>query len=383
MSLFRNVIELLLAVPRPPAGAPAKTGRHAVPQIPRALARIDDPYGIIWRVNNAFRRFNAVRALRFMQGLLTPPTYSRPILIVGMPRSGTTMLFQVLRASDALGSRPSEGHNIWRRFHHPRKSGWSSDHVGKGQVRLGERRYVNAHFFAYAGRKRLIDKTADNIVRVPYLLDLFPDAIFVVMKRNPCDAINSYINMWKQPGGRFRSYYVPTDLDIPGNRQKRMWCSTLNRGWREFASKPVHEIAFEQWRQYVDAIEDARRVVPPGQWTEFFLSDLLEHPESTSDWLFKRLGMKATPAVRAKMHELIANPINELSAPVREKWRTQNPKVLAELLPRIADRCRTLGCTVDANTGMFEYESIAPSLRANGSFPLRSGECPLSTQGRH
>ena len=74
--------------------------------------------------------------------------------------------------------------------------------------------------------------------------------------------------MWKQPGGRFRSYYVPTDLDIPGYGQKRMWCSTLIRGWREFASKPVHEIAFEQWRQYVDAVEEARLVVPSGQWVD-------------------------------------------------------------------------------------------------------------------
>ena len=361
MSLFRNVLELLLAVPRPPAAASAKTGRHAVPQVPEALARIDDPYGIIWRVNNAFRRLDAVRALRFLQGILTAPTYPRPILIVGMPRSGTTMLFQVLRASETLGSRPSEGHNIWRRFHHPRKSGWSSDHVGKGHVRFGERRYVNAHFFAYAGRKRLIDKTADNLVRVPYLLDLFPDAIFVVMKRNPCDAINSYINMWKQPGGRFRSYYVPTDLDIPGYGQKRMWCSTLIRGWREFASKPVHEIAFEQWRQYVDAIEEARRVVPTGQWIEVFFKDFVLYPEETAQWLLDRLQVERTPAVEMKLREVLAAPVNAISAPAWEKWRTQNPTELTELLPRIADRCRTLGCTVDANSGMFEYESIAPS----------------------
>jgi hypothetical protein len=352
-------LELLLAVARPLTAAP-ETGRHSKPQVPGALARIDDPYGIIWRINNAARRFDAGRAMRFLQGLLIAPSYPRPILIVGMPRSGTTMLFQVLRASEALGSRPSEGHNIWRRFHHPRKSAWSSDHVGKGQVRFGERRYVNAHFFAYAGRKRLIDKTADNLVRVPYLLELFPDAIFVVMKRNPCDAINSYINMWKQPGGRFRSYYVPTDLDIPGYTQKRMWCSTLIRGWRRFASEPIREIAFEQWRQYVDAIEEARRVVPAEQWVEVFFKDFVLHPEETAQWLLKRLQVDRTPAVDAKLREVLAAPVNSISAPAWEKWRVQNPGEIAELLPRIADRCPVLGCTVDPVTGSFQYESKFP-----------------------
>jgi hypothetical protein len=352
-------LEFLLAVGRVPIKIAPEEDRHAAPQVPGLLARIDDPYGIIWRINNAIRRFSFVRALRFLKGLIVAPSYSRPILIVGMPRSGTTMVFHILRASDALGSRPSEGHNIWRRFHHPRKSDWNSDHVGAGQVRWGERRYVNAHFYAYAGRKRLIDKTADNVVRIPYLLELFPDAIFVVMKRNPCDAINSYINMWKQPGGRFRSYFVPTDLDIPDYPQRRMWCSTLIRNWRDFASRPIHEIAFEQWRQYVDAIEEGRRLVPAKQWVEVFFKDFVLHPEITSRHLFDRLEIDPTPSVDEKLQEVLAEPINTISAPAWEKWRVQNPAEITELLPRIAERCSALGCRVDPVTGNFQYESIA------------------------
>jgi len=106
-------------------------------QLPTLLARIVDPFGITWRVSNLVRRFSFGRAMQFLIGSLIGPTYSRPVLIVGMPRSGTTMLFHALRASDAIGSRPTERHNIWRRFHHPRKSGWSSDHVGKGEIRKG------------------------------------------------------------------------------------------------------------------------------------------------------------------------------------------------------------------------------------------------------
>lgn len=356
MSLLRTSLELLMAVGRVPA---AESTRHSIPQVPRSLARFDDPYGIIWRVNNAVRRLSLARTMRFLQGLLIAPSYSRPILMVGMPRSGTTMLFRVLRASEQLGSLPTEGHDVWRRFHHPRKTGWSSDHLGRGQIRRGERRYVNAHFFAYAGRKRLIDKTADNLVRIPYLLEMFPDAIFVVMKRNPCDAVNSYINMWRQPGGRFRSYYVPTDLDIPDYPQRRMWCSTLIDGWRKFTDAPIPEIAFEQWQQYVTAIEEGRRLVPEQQWVEFFLKDLLDYPERTSRWLFQRLGIEPSPAVEAELRELLGHPVNTISPPAWEKWRTQNGAALTGLLPRIAERCPALGCTVDPVTGFFSYDSVS------------------------
>jgi sulfotransferase family protein len=327
-------------------------------QLPWLLSQFDDRYGITWRVSNAIRRFSLTRTLRFVQGLLTAPSYARPILIIGMPRSGTQMLFHALREHEALGSLPTESHDIWRRFHHPRRNGWASDYVGPGQVRPGERRYVNAHFFAYAGRKRLLSKTADNLVRVRYLLDLFPDATFVVMKRNPCEALNSYINMWKQPGGRFRSYYVPMDLTIPDYPQRRMWCSTLIDGWRRLASAPIEEIAFEQWRQYLDGIEEGRRAVPQSQWVEFFLEDMLEHPDALSHWLFDRLDVAATPAVRNKLSDLLANPINTISPPSGEKWRSQNREALHQLLPRIAERAPTLGCRVDLVTGAFSYESV-------------------------
>jgi hypothetical protein len=269
------------------------------------------------------------------------------------------MLFQVLREHAELGSLPTEGHNIWRRFHHPRKARWRSDHVSSGQVGIGERRYVNAHFFAYAGRKRLLDKTADNLVRVRYLLELFPDAIFVVMKRNPCDAVNSYVNMWGQPGGRFRSYYVPTDLAIPDYPQRRMWCSTLIDGWRELTTAPIPEIAFEQWRQYLNGIEEGRRSAPPEQWVEFFLEDLLEHPAATSRWLFDRLGLKSTPEVARKLSDLLAHPINSISPPANEKWRRENPAAIQDLLPRISERAPVLGCSIDPITGAFSYDGIS------------------------
>jgi hypothetical protein len=328
---------------------------RTISQMPWPLSRFDDRYGIVWRGLNAVRRFNPARTARFLRAWMRPRTLTRPILIVGMPRSGTQFLFHVLRESRELGGLPWEGHNVWRRFHHPRQHGWRSDRVGAGEIRPGERRYVSAAFRTYAGNKRLVEKTADNVVRIPYLLELFPDAVFVLMKRNPCDVLNSYINMWKHPTGRFRSYFVPIDLQIEKYPHRRMWCFTLVDGWRELATGGIPEIALTQWLQYVQAIEEARRLVPESQWVELFFEDVLRHPDETIDTLYRRIGVASDQVMDAKLKELVANPINSMSAPGREKWRSQNPAEIQALLPRIAGPAAVLGYTVDPVTGAVTY----------------------------
>jgi len=320
-------------------------------QMPGLLARFDDPYGITWRVANAIRRFDPVRSLRFVRAWMNPPAHKAPVLIVGMPRSGTQFLFHLLRESPELGSMPREGHDVWRKYHHPRRNAWRSDRVGAGEVQRGERRFVMAWFASFAGGRRLLEKTADNVVRVPYLLDLFPDATFVVIKRNPCDVLNSYINMWRQPQGRFRTYFVPATLRIPGYPHPHQWCSTLIDGWRDVASLPVPAIAFAQWKAYVEHIVDARRLVPPDRWVEFHFEDLLAQPESTMAGVYQRLGLVPDAGMAAKLQELLANPINTLSPPGHEKWLIQNADEVRALLPQISKLAPELGYAVDAATG--------------------------------
>lgn len=339
--------------------------KHRTPeQMPGLLARFDDPYGITWRVANAIRRFDPARSLRFVRAWVTPPVHKAPILIVGMPRSGTQFLFHLLRESPVLGSMPREGHDVWRKYHHPRRNAWRSDRVGAGQVLRGERRFVMAWFASFTGGRRLVEKTADNVVRVPYLLELFPDAVFVVMKRNPCDVLNSYINMWRQPQGRFRTYFVPVDLNIPGYPHRRRWCSTLIDGWRDLVTSPVPEIAFAQWLQYVDGIEEARRIVPAAQWVECHFEDLLVRPEATLRNLCRDLDVAPDALVAAKLLELVRNPVNALTPPGDEKWRTDNAEEIRALLPRIALQAPRLGYTVDPLTGACDWPTRREPNRA-------------------
>ncbi len=319
-------------------------------RLPGLLKRIDDPWGIAWRLGKLIRNFSLRRSVRFAAGFFVRRRFERPVFIIGASRSGTSTLFRLLRLSPELGSVLGEGHNLWLAFHHPRYSGWASDRVGAGQVRPGERRFVHAYLYSFFPQCRFVEKTPENTFRVPYLLDLFPDARFLVLKRDPCDVINSLINGWRHAAGKFRSYVVPEDLAIPGYGPKRRWCFTLFDGWRDFKSSSIPEIAFAQWAQFTQAITAARDSVPPGQYMEVCFEHLLASPESAMRRICEFAMIEFEP-LRPVLGELIARPLNALSAPATDKWRNENRMEIIQMLPRIRELAPLIGYEVVESGG--------------------------------
>jgi len=320
-------------------------------QMPEWLGHFDDPYGIVWRASNLIRRVSLSRTCKFLQSYVRYPKFKRPVFVLGVPRSGTTMVFKLLSASSQLGSVGREGHDIWRTYHHPRYTGWRSDHVGRGAVKPGERRFINAFLYAYVGRQRLVEKTPENSLRVPYLLDLFPDAVFVVVWRNPCDVINSLINGWRHPKGHFRSYFVPEDLHIPDYPHRRRWSFTLIDGWRNYRASSIPEIAFAQWAQATEALVAARGLIRQDQLLEIFLEDLIATPQQVLIQICRHVGIEKESLLESELTRLIENPVNALSLPRAKKWQTENREAILALAPRIAPLAAQAAYQIDPATG--------------------------------
>lgn len=325
-------------------------------QVPTFLEKMDDPYGITWRIVNKIKRFDLSRSYRFLSGLGRTIHYQRPIFVLGTPRSGTTMLFRILQASSQLASLPREGHDLWRTYHHPRNSHWRSDVVNKGDVGWGEPRFVNAYLYSYFGEHRFVEKTPENCLRVPYILELFPDALFVVIKRNPCDVINSLINGWKHPKGKYRSYFVPEDLNIVDYSKRRQWCFLLVEGWQNYTASSVAEIAFNQWLQCTQKIIEARQLVASDRWLEIHLEDLLSRPNEVLEKVCHITRIENETKLKAKTLELVKNPVNALTPPEKNKWKNQNLAEISKFLPRISAAALESGYIVDSKTGEFQLK---------------------------
>jgi tetratricopeptide (TPR) repeat protein len=114
----------------------------------------------------------------------------RPVFIVGMPRSGTTVLEQILGAHAAvapLGERP----DLFRAVRSFTRSGevWPTCLAECGADRLEAiaQRYL-ADPRIEPGHRRVIDKMPGNVLHLGLVAMLFPGARVIEARRDPMDA---------------------------------------------------------------------------------------------------------------------------------------------------------------------------------------------------
>ncbi|MDQ4065588.1 MAG: sulfotransferase, partial [Actinomycetota bacterium] len=123
----------------------------------------------------------ARRATKF-PSLLFGVAVERPVFIVGAPRSGTSLLYTILRRSSQLRHWPGESHEIWEADVHPAARGWESNVLGPDEAAPDVAARIRRSFFLVTGKKhRLVDKTPRNALRVPFVDAIFPDATYVYL----------------------------------------------------------------------------------------------------------------------------------------------------------------------------------------------------------
>ena len=130
------------------------------------------------------------------------------------------------------------------------------------------------------GEKRLLEKTPENCLRLPFLLDLFPDARFIHLVRDGRNNVESLMEGWLRPD-LFRGYRIPTRLSVPGVPPNR-WAFTLIPGWRDLTSAGLAEVCARQWVVCNEAVlgfrERAGRQAP---FLTVRYEDLIESPLET------------------------------------------------------------------------------------------------------
>ena len=311
----------------------------------------------------------------------------KPVLIVGAPRSGTSMLQKILRGHPAAWSLPSESDIIWERYCHPRLRDWKSQTLSEADIdeemcrallrqfgryaapasvwkpveRTGMiwgfqrrrliRRALRAAFAAvyplvgamlWARRpQRLIEKTVSNCFRLGFVNEVFPDAKILYPTRDGRNSINSLLQGWLHPT-RFFTYDVPEPLSIEGYPHEG-WKFVLPDGWRDYTNRPLEEVCAFQWLAFHEAmLAEISKPKFSGRVLRFRLEDLTEEPE---EWLRRITEFAELPYddyFRGVARDLpvVNSPDGNVS---REKWRQENPERIQKILPTIAAMQRTLG----------------------------------------
>jgi hypothetical protein len=292
-------------------------------------------------------RFQVGRARRGLRGVvwgMTRATARRPIIVLGCSRAGTTLVYKTLSESSEIGSLQRETHDYWVGLHPLRNKHWDTHALDATDVSDHERAAVSRYFYTWTGRHRWVDKNNQNGLCVPFLHALFPDAVFVYVKRSPGDNLNSLIEGWGKPA-EFATWSgdLPDKVAIEGGRYRR-WCFFLADGWRNYTTAPIETVTAFQYEAINRAILDARDAIPPAQWVEVFYEDFLRDPVGTFRCVFESCGLRFDTRLERHCAQVLDIPYNAFSAIRLDKWKdSQNRERIERALPAVSAIAARMG----------------------------------------
>lgn len=324
-----------------------------------------------------------------------------PLLIIGCPRSGTTLLYNILSEVTALWTIGYESKAIIERYHGPENKAWESGELTaadltdisrdyilrqfEAQAAAGSywrrvndvRRFVN-HNARYRSMKkrgrtvekgseissalpgrglelfraavrlnnrlhssnrsiRLLEKTPENCLRLPFLGALFPDARVIFLTREGRANVHSLMEGWRHPH-LFPGYRTPVPVTSPGLTRER-WAFTLVPGWRDLVNSPLEEICARQWVACNEAVLNYVGTPEALPVLTIRYEDLVAVPDTVLERIadFAGLSVDEIPAYGQNLPE-----VNAVSTPGVDKWRAEGGAI-NRIMPMILPVMRRLG----------------------------------------
>lgn len=278
------------------------------------------------------------------KNLRIPPAFDRPVFIVSSPRSGTSLLFETLAQAPGLWTIGGESHEVIEGIEalHPASRGWESNRLTAGDAGPDTVRLLTGRFLARlrdrdgnpppagAAGLRFLEKTPKNSLRVPFLAEAFPDALFIYLYRDPRETLSSLLDAWKS--GRFVTYPDLPEWEGPP------WSLLLVPDWRELSGKTLAEIVARQWAAATSQLLDDLEALPPGRWCVASYDRLVSEPQAEIERLCEFIGVAWDRTLTAPL----PHSRHTLTSPEPDKWR-HNGEELKPVMPQItavAERAR-------------------------------------------
>jgi len=268
------------------------------------------------------------------------PTFDRPVFIVSPPRSGSTMLFETLSTARNVFTIGDESHRLIEGLPSlaPAARDFDSNRLLAADATPGVARELRARFYAELRDRaqrgpsasspiRLLEKTPKNALRIPFLAEVFPDARFVYLHREPRQVLSSMIEAWMS--GRFVTY-----PQLPGWTGSP-WSLLLVPGWRELIGQPLPQVVATQWRTTTQLMLDDLELIPRERWSVTTYDGFLADPQGEAQRICAAHGLEWDRSIDGAVP--LAN--YTVSPPDPQKWRRHEAEI-ASVWPSIAEVCR-------------------------------------------
>jgi len=132
----------------------------------------------------------------------------------------------------------------------------------------------------YKTGRRLVLKSPPHTARIKTLLEMFPDAIFIHIVRDPYAVFPSTVNLW-------RTLYATHGLQIPTN-------------------EGIEETVLRTFVRMHEKLEEGRALLRQDQFYELTYEDLVKNPAEAMRAIYRHFGLGGFEACLPKLREHLA-----------------------------------------------------------------------------
>lgn len=268
-----------------------------------------------------------------------------PIILFGNTRSGTSVIQQVLAAHPDVAAW-YEPRNLWQYADPGRNHDEFDEHDATEKVK----RYVRQRFLEYQnenGGRIIVEKTPVNVLRIPYVRAIFPEATFLYVIRTPFSFISSVELKWQKTvtvkgiGWRLKSTpptqlhhyarkYVRQQYDKRVRKKKYLsvWGPRYRGIAQDVATEEMLTVIARQWSACSAKAERDLAAFEGGQVLRLRYEDFVTDPLADMARICEHAGLEMTDEVADAARDLVKSDR-------QQKWTRFNPGELAAILPEV------------------------------------------------
>lgn len=262
------------------------------------------------------------------------------VFIVGSPRSGTTILGEILDRHNRI-SQWYEPYFVWDHYFRNHANDERSDQEATPRV-INQIRRDFSRYLKNSGSAIVVDKSPRNSLKIPFIRKIFPEARFIHILRDGRDVTLSIhkewirraeivtdpskgsrfnhrkalrvINSWlgRQPllRDKIRAFWFETHghlIDKSRHLNRTRWNGAIGWGprfkdWeRLFENRSLLEFNAYQWLKCVESISAAWDVIPREKRLEIRYEEMVDGGNHAIAGIVEFLGLQATDRFLASL----------------------------------------------------------------------------------
>lgn len=281
-----------------------------------------------------------------------------PILLFGNTRSGTTIVQKMMSTHPDVVEW-YEPNALWL-YADP---GRIHDEFDESDATDRVKQYIRKRFLKYQklhGNRVVLEKTPQNILRIPYVRAIFPEATFLFIVRNPFSFISSVENKWQHPvTGRgivrrlkdmpisqlhhwVRRYIVQQiNKRVLQRKYLSIWGPRYRGIQDDLKTHDLLTVIARQWSVCSIKAEKDMALFKDGQILRLKYEDFVEDPISDLERICAHCGLEMN-------NDMVKTAKEMVKSDRKQKWQRFDPGDLACVLPEISDEMQRHGYEIPA-----------------------------------